>query len=403
MSMISIFLYFVVWHIHAMQGNVLYKEGEFEAAVECYSKGMMLDPLSAALPANRALTLLKLERYAAVEEDCNTALALEDDYVKAFLRRGVARRHLGKLTQAVHDFEQVLKLEPKNKQAAAELQIAKRLKEEEDRKRLTAEGHVFPVKRPVHQRSKKPLKRIAISDIAGTIAATDIGSTVSSTQTCTDTGEDAQLGGHSAISNYITTGSQTSTMASGIGSAQQTNTSTSVQTSTSDIAETDSTAITHRPIPSPTKTAGETGGDRVTVDSTSASADGDDSRSRSAVGGGGDVGGDDELPPVPETTFQFQSDWKRLRHNWPLLISYFKQLPPARYPVLLQQSLETTIFSDIISILRTTPGCVEELTWLTRVQRFSVAVMFLSKTDKNSETSSETYIYFRYYSFYIEL
>jgi hypothetical protein len=292
------------------------------------------------------------------------------------------------------DFEQVLKLEPKNKQAAAELQIAKRLKEEEDRKRLTAEGHVFPVKRPVHQRSKKPLKRIAISDIAGTIAATDIGSTVSSTQTCTDTGEDAQLGGHSAISNYITTGSQTSTMASGIGSAQQTNTSTSVQTntstsaqetntstsvqtntstsaqetntstsvqtnkttsvptSTSDIAETDSTAITHRPIPSPTKTAGETGGDRVTVDSTSASADGDDSRSRSAVGGGGDVGGDDELPPVPETTFQFQSDWKRLRHNWPLLISYFKQLPPARYPVLLQQSLETTIFSDIISILR---------------------------------------------------
>jgi hypothetical protein len=41
-------------------------------------------------------------RYAAVEEDCNTALALEDDYVKAFLRRGVARRHLGKLTQAVH-------------------------------------------------------------------------------------------------------------------------------------------------------------------------------------------------------------------------------------------------------------------------------------------------------------
>ena len=232
---------------------------------------------------------------------------------------------------------------------------------------MTAEGHVFPVKRPVHQRSKvytgyviltpvschfifqKPLKRIAISDIAGTIAATDIGSTVSSTQTCTDTGKDARLGGHSAISNYITTGSQTSTMASGIGSAQQTNTSTSVQTNTStsaqetntstsvqtnkttsvptsmsDIAETDSTATTHRPIPSPTKTAGETGGDRVTVDSTSAPADGDDNRSRSAVGGGGDVGGDDELPPVPETTFQFQSDWKRLRHNWPLLISYFK-------------------------------------------------------------------------------
>ena len=30
--------------------------------MECYSRGMMLDPLSAALPANRAMALLKLER-----------------------------------------------------------------------------------------------------------------------------------------------------------------------------------------------------------------------------------------------------------------------------------------------------------------------------------------------------
>ena len=36
-----------------------------------------------------------------MEEDCNTALALEEDYVKAYLRRGVARRHLGRLSEAV--------------------------------------------------------------------------------------------------------------------------------------------------------------------------------------------------------------------------------------------------------------------------------------------------------------
>ena len=40
-------------------------------------------------------------RYAAVVKDCNTALALEEDYVKAYLRRGVARRHLGRLSEAV--------------------------------------------------------------------------------------------------------------------------------------------------------------------------------------------------------------------------------------------------------------------------------------------------------------
>ena len=35
-----------------------------------------------------------------MEDDCNMALALNSDYVKAYLRRGVARKHLGKLEEA---------------------------------------------------------------------------------------------------------------------------------------------------------------------------------------------------------------------------------------------------------------------------------------------------------------
>ena len=45
---------------------MLYKQGKYEEAVECYSRGILLDPLSAALPANRALALLKLERYRTI-------------------------------------------------------------------------------------------------------------------------------------------------------------------------------------------------------------------------------------------------------------------------------------------------------------------------------------------------
>jgi len=44
------------------QGNALFKEGKLELAVECYTAAMGLDPLSAVIPANRALALLKLER-----------------------------------------------------------------------------------------------------------------------------------------------------------------------------------------------------------------------------------------------------------------------------------------------------------------------------------------------------
>ena len=45
------------------QGNALYKDGKYELSVECYSRAMLLDPISAVLPANRAMALLKLERY----------------------------------------------------------------------------------------------------------------------------------------------------------------------------------------------------------------------------------------------------------------------------------------------------------------------------------------------------
>jgi tetratricopeptide (TPR) repeat protein len=47
---------------------------------------------------------------------------LDPTYVKAYSRRGAARVALGKLQTAKEDFEQVLKLEPKNKQAEKELE-----------------------------------------------------------------------------------------------------------------------------------------------------------------------------------------------------------------------------------------------------------------------------------------
>ena len=39
-------------------------------------------------------------RYAAAEDDCSSSLALDDCYVKAWLRRATARTKLGKLSLA---------------------------------------------------------------------------------------------------------------------------------------------------------------------------------------------------------------------------------------------------------------------------------------------------------------
>lgn len=45
------------------QGNAYFKEGKYEAAVECYSKGMEADCMNVLLHANRAMAFLKLHKY----------------------------------------------------------------------------------------------------------------------------------------------------------------------------------------------------------------------------------------------------------------------------------------------------------------------------------------------------
>uniref|UniRef100_A0A671YL07 RNA polymerase II-associated protein 3 n=1 Tax=Sparus aurata TaxID=8175 RepID=A0A671YL07_SPAAU len=104
------------------RGNAYFKEGKYEAAVECYSRGMEADSMNVLLPANRAMAFLKLEKFKEAEEDCTTAISLDNTYSKAFARRATARVALRKLQEAKQDFQEVLKLEPGNKQALNELQ-----------------------------------------------------------------------------------------------------------------------------------------------------------------------------------------------------------------------------------------------------------------------------------------
>ena len=44
------------------QGNAYFKQGDYENAIECYTKGADLDPTNPLLPANRAMALLKQEK-----------------------------------------------------------------------------------------------------------------------------------------------------------------------------------------------------------------------------------------------------------------------------------------------------------------------------------------------------
>eukprot|EP00887_Chlorella_sp_A99_P007556 scaffold28.g7556.t1 len=96
------------------QGNAHFRRGEHEHAVECYSRSASLDPGCHLALANRAMALLRLGRPAEAEADCGAALARAPGYVKAWQRRR------GKWLAAAEDFEQVVRLDPGNKAAAAD-------------------------------------------------------------------------------------------------------------------------------------------------------------------------------------------------------------------------------------------------------------------------------------------
>ena len=193
--------------------------------------------------------------------------------------------------------------------------------------------------------SQKPLKRIDVSEISGTPADIHIGSSQRTAQ-ASDTSDDGPLESlsDSPSHNDRTASSQTDSTTSARSNIAQSSrtdgseTSSAQENTTSSSFETNTTGDSEIG----TSTGEETGSSNTDAPSLSniesaclkkaAGAvllpDGDKSSPKSTVRGGGGGGGDDggtaELPALPETTFQFQSDWKRLRHNWPLLVSYFK-------------------------------------------------------------------------------
>lgn len=67
------------------------------------------------------MAYIKLKEYGKAEADCTDALALEENHVKSLSRRGTARNALGRHKAAFCDFSAVLRLEPRNRQAAVEI------------------------------------------------------------------------------------------------------------------------------------------------------------------------------------------------------------------------------------------------------------------------------------------
>ncbi|KAK2588280.1 hypothetical protein KPH14_004302 [Odynerus spinipes] len=100
------------------KGNEAFRIGDYADALRFYDSSIAINPCPAAYN-NRAMTLIKLQRYEDALKDCDTVLLTEERNVKALLRRALCFDHLEKRHEALVDYEAILKLEPANNLAIA--------------------------------------------------------------------------------------------------------------------------------------------------------------------------------------------------------------------------------------------------------------------------------------------
>ncbi|XP_074870070.1 RNA polymerase II-associated protein 3 isoform X2 [Carettochelys insculpta] len=350
-------------------GNGYFKEGKYEAAIECYTRGIAADGTNALLPANRAMAYLKIQKYEEAEADCTQAILLDVSYSKAFARRGTARAALGKLEEAMQDFETVLKLEPGNKQAMNELsKVQNELVEKglwtypECPERSSEETKVLnlvqPIDKPLHLRSTKPLRRIFIEEVGDDVKNID------------------EPNSTTLVSNWVNSASTETTKNLGQDDLL----------STSDIPRAKQLKIEEiSDIPAFQPPTNMKGMPSATPQSSSLKNHLDKENKTLLPVSTSDV------PAIPANSFQLESDFRKLKGCPDKMYMYLKQIEPSLYPKLFQKSLDPDVFNQILKILqefyieKEKPSLILEiLQRLSDLKRFDMAVMFMSDVEKNT-------------------
>ncbi|KAJ3384909.1 hypothetical protein HDU92_003338 [Lobulomyces angularis] len=110
-------------------GNKNFSAGEFEAAIENFTKAIELDQKNHVLYSNRSAAYASLKDYQKAFEDAEKTTTLKPDWAKGYSRKGSALHGLNKLEEAEKAYSEGLKLEPTNallKKGLEDVQAASR-------------------------------------------------------------------------------------------------------------------------------------------------------------------------------------------------------------------------------------------------------------------------------------
>ncbi|XP_062192314.1 E3 ubiquitin-protein ligase CHIP-like [Phragmites australis] len=92
------------------EGNAFFQKERISAAIDAYTGAITLCPNVAVYWTNRALCYKKRNEWTKVEEDCRTAIQLENHSVKAHYMLGLALVNRQKLSEGIKALEKSLEL-----------------------------------------------------------------------------------------------------------------------------------------------------------------------------------------------------------------------------------------------------------------------------------------------------
>uniref|UniRef100_A0A182LWL6 RNA-polymerase II-associated protein 3-like C-terminal domain-containing protein n=1 Tax=Anopheles culicifacies TaxID=139723 RepID=A0A182LWL6_9DIPT len=158
-------------------GNKHLARKDFEKAERSYTKAISLYGEEAIYYTNRSLCYWNLKDYDKCLADCNKAIQLDESYFRPYYRRMQVRELRGAYQSAVEDCRKFIELAKDDKQkVTAEkdlLRLERLVKAEQPAKQAFVWSEIKKnaklikfVQKPPHLRSKKPLTRIAIKDLA---------------------------------------------------------------------------------------------------------------------------------------------------------------------------------------------------------------------------------------------
>ncbi|XP_045165225.2 RNA polymerase II-associated protein 3-like [Mercenaria mercenaria] len=387
------------------KGNEYFKKGDYASAIECYTKGADLDPTNPLLPANRAMALLKQDKFGAAELDCSVALSLDPLYTKAYLRRASARLGMKKFMEAKADFEKVLQLEPQNKKAKSDLElIEKELAKEKlvshsDTAVNPAAGIVKAISKPASERSKKPLRRINIEEVG--VEEIDIRSAVARVEaTQSQTKRDIVEKEEDRFQQFTVNSPADIAALSVRNTGKNNDLPNGVNAETDQVNDT-TTSVCDKTNNNKQTAVPNSKEKNVSVNKINKSKNGAGDNKKSSVADtyasetGSRVSPRDN--PVPVNSVQFQADYRRLKVDKHAFYQYFKKIAPSDYSKLFGQFLDADVLQTILLVIKDCyipngDDCLECLQNLASVRRFSMVVMFMSKKDKQVLTDIFTHL-----------